>query len=122
MNTTTRTTIKPTIKPANASTTTTVKPRNLTDSIAKLERESRLLVNDVISLKKRIAAAVAFFDDRIKVTTSGLDKKFTGKVNVLNGTSIKQEARIGSMESDVREIKLVMAEYVRKILHYHGII
>lgn len=116
-----RTTVKPTLKPSNTSTVTTAKPENLTDKVAKLEKETRLLVNDVISLKKRIGAAVAFFDDRIKVTTSGLDKKFTGKVNALNGTSTKQEVRIGSMESDVREIKLVIAEYLRKILHYHGV-
>lgn len=79
-----------------------------------------MLVNDVISLKKRIEAAVAFFDDRVKTTTASLDRKITGRTGSLNATLTRQQSRIASLEEEVREMKLVIAEYVRKILHYQS--
>lgn len=124
-----RTTRKPTnssMPPINSnsngtSSNRTAKQPDLTDVIFKLQKESRMLVNDVMSLKQRIAAAVAFFDDRLKVTTSSLDKKIISKSNYLNTTLSRHGSRIGSVESDVKELKLVIAEYVQKILHYHGL-
>ena len=73
-----------------------------------------------MSLKKRISAAVAFFDDRLKVSSNSLDRKIHGKFNVINATVVKHGSMIEQLEGDVKEIKLVMAEYVRKVLHYHG--
>ena len=117
-----------TAKPARALNATNgtsapkpAKQPDLIDIVFNLQKENRMLVNDVMSLKQRIAAAVAFFDDRLKVTSSSLDKKILTKSNYLNATLLKHGSRIGSMESDVKEIKLVIAEYVQKILHYHGV-
>jgi hypothetical protein len=112
------TTAKPIIRSAN-NVTARVKDSDMIDIIFNLQKENKMLVNDVMSLKQRIAAAVAFFDDRLKVSTSSLDKKISSKSSYLNSTVSKHAERISSMESDVREMKLVIAEYVRKILHYH---